>query len=545
MSAAPSTSRRTPSAEIDRIEIVSGPTSALYGSAAIGGVINVITAPPEREGWSGRAQLEGRYRWGGFASGSGGYRDGDSWVVADGSFYGSEGVVLIAPDTAVPDLYRASVSLRAGTRLGRAVDSSVRVRYAREASQGVDGQEVPGLGTFLIDLPEVTDRLAVRVVEKITLGDGHSLSLSLASSGSGTRPDAIAATRRSTSCASASTRCTPARRRARSSRARRSRSWSAARGEVERFDQSLTRESIASSQVVTTSLVEVQPTQIGVGAAYAQVRTDPVEQLSIVAGGRVEGSDRYGVAAAPRLAVAARPWRDLTLRLSGGRGYRAPSAKEIGFVFDHSVFGYRVIGNPELLPETSWGLQADVEWRPHKLVQLRAAGFANWVDELIDLRAAGTSTIAGVDDYTYVNVGQARTSGAEARIRVRAVPWLLAEAGYSYLFTRDEEAQRPLPGRPPHTLLVSARAEAPIGLSFAGRLRVVTDAYIDDATRAPPFGVLDVRVAQKTWPGGEAYAGMLNGLGAEKDPLRFGDQRPVEGRTFYLGVSADLPPPEE
>ena len=30
-------------------------------------------------------------------------------------------------------------------------------------------------------------------------------------------------------------------------------------------------------------------------------------------------------------------------------------AKEIGFVFDHSTFGYRVIGNPDLDPETSWG----------------------------------------------------------------------------------------------------------------------------------------------------------------------------------------------
>src|SRR4029079_17484951 len=32
-----------PTADIDRIEVVSGPTSALYGSAALGGVVNVIT----------------------------------------------------------------------------------------------------------------------------------------------------------------------------------------------------------------------------------------------------------------------------------------------------------------------------------------------------------------------------------------------------------------------------------------------------------------------------------------------------------------------
>jgi outer membrane cobalamin receptor len=43
---------------VSRIEIVSGPMSALYGTSAIGGVINVISAPPEIEGWSGRLQIE-------------------------------------------------------------------------------------------------------------------------------------------------------------------------------------------------------------------------------------------------------------------------------------------------------------------------------------------------------------------------------------------------------------------------------------------------------------------------------------------------------
>src|SRR5690606_15410637 len=111
---------------------------------------------------------------------------------------------------------------------------------------------------------------------------------------------------------------------------------------------------------------------------------DPWQELSVVAGVRVEGSDRYGAAVAPRLAVAVRPYERLSIRLSGGRGYRAPRAKEIGFVFDHSVFGSRVIGNPDLMPETSWGLHGDVEWRPTREISVRAGGYANWVEQLID-----------------------------------------------------------------------------------------------------------------------------------------------------------------
>jgi outer membrane receptor for ferrienterochelin and colicins len=530
---------------ISRIEIVSGPMSALYGTSAIGGVINVISAAPEVEGWSGRFQLEGRHRWGGQALGEIAYREGPGWVAAESGFHGSTAVVLAPPDTTIPDLYRVDTGLRAGFDLGSGHEIGARIKYAHEAARGVDGQDVPGLGTFLVDLPDSTDRFSVRLRDRLALGAGHELSLSLAKQWfwNETRRD-----RRDSPLDESR------------SRFHTMQSVEAtgsffdgevasflvgARGEIESFHQELTRSTLERTQVVTSERPEVVPTQLGGGATYAQVRVDPVEEIAIVLGGRIEASPRYGVAAAPRLALLVRPHPTLSLRLSGGRGYRAPSAKEVGFSFDHSVFGYRVIGNPDLSPETSWGLQGDVGWKLHRFVELRANGFANWVDDLIDLELAETSSgLTGVDDYTYVNVGAARTSGAGASIRARAHEYLRAEAGYAYLFTRDETIDRPLPGRPPHTFLVSAFTQTPIGLSLYARFRAVLDAYLEDTLRAPAFATLDVRVAQKTWPGGEAYAGVLDLLGAQKDPERAGDQRPAEGRTFYLGISSEFPEPE-
>lgn len=63
---------------VSRIEIVQGPSSALYGTSAIGGVINVISGSPELEGWSGRFQIEGRERWGGLAAAEVAYRADDN-----------------------------------------------------------------------------------------------------------------------------------------------------------------------------------------------------------------------------------------------------------------------------------------------------------------------------------------------------------------------------------------------------------------------------------------------------------------------------------
>lgn len=530
---------------VERIEIVQGPSSALYGTSAIGGVINVITGPPEREGWSGRVQLEGRYRLGGLALGEIAYRAGDDWVAAETSFYGTEGVILVPPELALPDTYRVDVGVRAGTKLGRASELTAKVKYGREAGLGLDAQDVPGLGTFYVDLPDVTDRVSINVRDKLTLGAGHDLTFSLAKQWfynhtANDRQDSPLDDTRQRFHTMHSIEATGS-----FFQGEVVSFLAGLRGEIEQFDQSLEKNSLVHGEVVTTSLEEVVPTELGTGATYAQVRFDPLRWFSATLGGRIEASPRYGFAAAPRLAVVVLPTDGLALRVSAGRGYRVPTAKEIGFVFDHSTYGYRVIGNPDLVPETSWGVQADVEWKVHHDVTLSVGGFANWVDELIDLRPSPTSSgIAGVDDYTYVNVGSAMTSGAQASIRVKASEWIRADFGYSYLFTRDQEALRPLPGRPPHTLLASILATTPIGLSLYARARVVTDAYLDDDGRSPPFGTLDVRVAQKLWAGAEAYVGALDVLGTQKDPDVAYDQRPIEGRTLYLGISAELPPPE-
>ncbi len=165
---------------LSRIEVVRGPSSALYGTSAIGGVINVISGPPELEGFSGSMRIEGRYRWGGFASTDLAYRADDTWVSAAASFYGSEGVSLAPPDLAIPDTYRIDTTLRAGTKVQRVHDVSIKANFRREAALGLDSHEIPGLETFLIDLPDVTNRLSLRAMDRLALAEGHDLTLSLA-----------------------------------------------------------------------------------------------------------------------------------------------------------------------------------------------------------------------------------------------------------------------------------------------------------------------------------------------------------------------------
>jgi outer membrane receptor for ferrienterochelin and colicins len=120
-------------------------------------------------------------------------------------------------------------------------------------------------------------------------------------------------------------------------------------------------------------------------------------------------------------------------------------------------------------------------------------------------------------------------------------PWLRTEVGYAYLWTRDVTNGRPLQGRPPHTISASVRADLPFRLELTLRWRGVTDAFVDETTRAPGFATLDARLGRPLWRSSLAYVGVLDALDVRKDPNLPGDQRPIAGRTLYAGLTAELP----
>lgn len=555
-----------PLGDVSRIELVTGPTSSLYGTSAIGGVVNVLTAPPAHPGFSGRGRLEIRSRAGLLVQASGAYRGGRAWASADASFQREDSLSLVEPvatpaapsdptdpsrpaptpaddaaPTALPARAQHLLGLRAGAALGDAIDLRLRARWIHDEQDGVEQMERPGLGTYLFDLPEVTDRISLHLTETLDLGGGSSLRLAAGrqwafrTSGRDLRNSPAEEVRERES--------TLQSYEATATLAEGTRTWIAgARAEVETLAQVLKVTAVSTSGTSTRPpLHEVPDTRLGSAALYGQLTWKLTDALTLMPGLRGELRLRYGGVVAPRLALAYRPAPSLTLRVSGGRGFRAPSAKELGFSFDHSGLGYILEGNPELAPETSWGLNGDVTWIPRQGLTLRAGGFANWVRDLIDVDPRPIRSSGGVDTYTYWNIARARTSGVELSATFQAAAWLRAEAGYAYLWTRNDTAEQPLAGRPPHTAQAALRADLPLQFELVARLRTVTSAFVEEGVRSPGFSTLDARLARPLWPSSQAYVGVRNLLDAQKDPSRRGDHRPIEGRTVYLGVVAELP----
>jgi outer membrane receptor for ferrienterochelin and colicins len=527
---------------VDRIEYVTGPMSSLYGTGALGGVVNIVTLAPRVEGVSGDGRVEVRDLPAYLTEGSSSYRRGPGWATVSGSYQHSEGLPLLPDraDLALPESDKAALALKLGAEHDSAT-SRLTARWSRDTLQGLQSELVPGLDPFLIDLPSTTDRFLLRGMQRVPVGERTALRASAAAnwfvneSAKDRRGSPLDERRfRDHSLLSSELTATvalPALTLV-----------AGARFEREAFAQRLERTEADNGEPVLTEVTEVAPSEHRSGAVFGQFGYEPHPDWMIMPGARFEYHDRFGAVWAPRLASRWRATKKLTLRASGGRGFRAPSAKEYGFFFDHSFLGYRVVGNEDLEPEASWGVNGDVSWVPIQWpsMRIRAGGFANWISNLITTQFIGQE-LTGVDDHSYVNVGHARTAGAEAALSWNLWSRVRTELGYAYLFTRNDDTGAPLESRPAHTALASLLLYPTRSLELVVRQRTVSSAYLGPGLRTPPFSTLDLRVAYRVLSSLQLYTGVLNALGARDDPMRPGDQRPVAGRTLLVGARLALP----
>lgn len=529
-----------PLSDVERIEYVTGPASSLYGSDALGGVVNVVTAPPSEQGLSGRSRVEARTSGDTRLDASSAYRRARHWAALDGSLEHGAGLELQGgPLLLLPPYRRSLLGLRAGTLLSPRAELRLKLRWLRDTGENVAVEERQNLAPFVSDLLRTSDRVSARVTQTLTFAGGSRLDFSLGRSFFFHRSQV-------------NLRNSPVgERRKRDSDLQslemvatladgERRTWVVGvRSETESFYEKLARDEYANGSFETQTSYQVPQSSIASGALFAQLGYRVLEQLSVMPGVRGEFHDRYGTVVVPRLAAALRPSSNLALRASFGRGFRAPSATEYGFSLDHSALTYRVLGNPELKPETSWGANTDATFRPSSRFKLRAGAFGNWVDDMISTELVGVT--GGVRDFRYVNVARARTAGGDASVTFEAVDGLTAKAGYAYLFTRDDSSGQPLPSRPPHTVLASATLKLPFALTATLRYRYLARTFVAEGAHTPAYGLLDARVAYVFARSLEVYAGGLNLLSERADPLVFSDDRPARGVVGYFGLESRFP----
>jgi vitamin B12 transporter len=521
--------------DIERIEVVRGPASALYGSGAIGGVVNLITrrAPP------GRAFAPFGEIAGGTQStlrgtiGAAGDPGGLDWMLA-GQALSTRGFNATAPR------FLSSLGERDGLRAaaftarlgatpieGTRLEALLRWRenvlglddvprddpnysgsdrrwfgFLRGETRLFDGRWTTGLRLAAtqdrrryLNLPDAGSPAGSYDLyrgERVVLDWANTVRLG----GFGPVSDALIA-------------------------------FGVAE-ERERAD------SASGSPFFRTTVSASQRSLAGHGGLQFRL----FDRLDLSAGLRHDAPEGFDGATSWQVGgVLALPEIATRLRAAAGTAFKAPSLFQ-----RFGVIGTFFRGNPDLRPERSLAWEAGAETDLlDGFATVSALYFESRIRDLINFDAAFR---------TLENVDRARIRGAELGLTLRPAPWLSATLAWTITDARDAATGERLPRRPEHVVGVTARI-APLPrlviapeILFTGRSREAPFAsYADDGTpfpaaRSNPAGVVANLTASWRWSDAATLFAEGRNLGNSRFEPANGFV--VPGRSLLLGVRLGL-----
>jgi vitamin B12 transporter len=175
-------------------------------------------------------------------------------------------------------------------------------------------------------------------------------------------------------------------------------------------------------------------------AGHAGVQTTIAERFTVTAAVRDDSVSSFGNALTGRVGgVLAVPEADMRLKASYGTGFLAPSLFDL---YGVDNFGY--VGNPNLRPEYSSGYEIGPEFT--------VPGFGQ--DEFADLSITYFSSairdlITSTPDFSSEeNVGRANLEGVESDLALTPADWARADLSYTYTKAVDAQTNAPLLRRP-------------------------------------------------------------------------------------------------
>jgi outer membrane receptor for ferrienterochelin and colicins len=189
---------------------------------------------------------------------------------------------------------------------------------------------------------------------------------------------------------------------------------------------------------------------IGGAAGYAQDEWKVSNEVSMTLGTRYDfqslGLTSPSGQFNPKLAVAYHPFGGTTVRASYGQGFRVPSVAEAFLAA--GVGGLMVLPNTDLKPEQSYAYEVGLSQAIGDFGSFDVAGFRTDYDNLIE---AGLVTSGTALQIQWRNVIKARVQGFETSLKFGFFDGaLLTNFGYTYVYPEDRSQNDLLKYRPRH-----------------------------------------------------------------------------------------------
>ncbi|MBE6098513.1 MAG: TonB-dependent receptor [Anaerovibrio sp.] len=187
---------------------------------------------------------------------------------------------------------------------------------------------------------------------------------------------------------------------------------------------------------------EAADTALYYSAAYIQDEWMPSDNWIIIPSLRLDHNNRFGNKLTYKLGSTFIQNDDLRWKLNVGTAYRAPAASEMFFDFAKTPMpgmNVKIAGNPDLRPEQSLNFDFGLEWNKNK-TSLKATYFHNDVKDMIDyVEDTGYDEGLGHYYYKYQNISRAKISGLEFDATQRFSDQWKLRAAYNYMDARNGE----------------------------------------------------------------------------------------------------------
>jgi iron complex outermembrane receptor protein len=554
-----------PKEAIKRIEVLRGPSSAMYGSEGLGGVIHIITRHPRGERKTSlKAEGGTANTWSGDAFHS--QAIGDMGILLAGGYQESDGFYM--KDELEP--YEIKRYRETGKLFGKASwdfgPSSYltfsALYFDQDAGQGRDYfHNDLTLDQYWLNLSHDTDRFGIKGLLYLNRADKTAFQDTANDNyTSAFRDENFKGTKtwggdiQATVFDLASLQLTVGT------------SFKQSDLDYNEDYHTATRDAGArGTQMVASPFFNMDTRLlsnhliVNLGGRYDHIETkDGANWDTAASAGRPAYDNHYDRESegsfSPKLGLAWHPDDRTTLRMSGGKGFRAPSLFERYKVHVRNGGVYYREANPDLEPEEIWSWDIGAERSLTDTIRAKATFYQSFARDYIGDRLIGTAPISGGRtryDYRLDNISQVDIYGIEAELAWYPVAGLSMFTNYTFNnSTVDKDDTNAdlegnhLPNDPRHQCHAGLRYDNPdiVNASLTGNY--YADIYYDNENtlKTSDYWTLDLALSRRFLDRFTAYLNIENLLD-EKYPIFLSDSTGdtlAPGMIATVGLKIDL-----
>ncbi len=295
--------------------------------------------------------------------------------------------------------------------------------------------------------------------------------------------------------------------------------------------------------LVTYMFLDNATNQTNSFSAYIQDHFLLSSTLSLEGGLRYDNHSSFGSHLSPKISAM---WKQKYFTWRGGyaNGFRSPTLKELYTNWDHQGM-FRIVGNPDLSPETSHYFFASSEYSK-KQFNIAFVGYYNHIVNKIALY----SNLKG-DTNFYANADQASVYGIDINANYKINKNFSFKIAYAYVNDRIEMDGYNVSTTRPHSATLQINysfwlSKTAHTLTMSNRLLGPLKMYSFDDMKEmyykveyPSYAVFRFSLASKLPKGIYLTYGINNLLDYKAPQVTFNSYL-SPGRTYYIGISLDI-----